>query len=118
MRPLVRQEEESQNKKHSEMEISSPNSTVQNDATDFDEPLVGDCQHCLPYHPIMSKKVGISFDISYDEVPLQSNEPEVNEENETSKEPSVPASPIKTDKSVNQRRRNTINMPFVQKIQC
>ena len=47
----------------------------------------------------MSKKVGISFDISYDEVPLQSNEPEVNEENETSKEPSVPASPVKTDKS-------------------
>ena len=58
----------------------------------------------------------IGIYISYDDVPLQSNEPEVNEENETSKEPSVPASPVKTDKSVNQRRRNTINMPFVQKI--
>ena len=41
----------------------------------------------------------ISFDISYDDLPLQSNEPEENEENETSKEPSVPASPVKTDKS-------------------
>ena len=112
--PLLAKKKKVRTKKHSEMEISPLNSTVQNDATDFDVPLVGDCQHCLPYHPIMSKKVGISFDISYDYVPLQSNEPEVNEENETSKEPSVPASPVKTDKSVNQRRRNTINISFVQ----
>ena len=41
----------------------------------------------------------ISFDISYDDLPLQTNEPEVIEENEISKEPSVPASPVKTDKS-------------------
>ena len=47
----------------------------------------------------MSKKEGISFDTSYDDIPLQSNEPEVNEENETSKGPSGPASPVKTDKS-------------------
>ena len=33
----------------------------------------------------------VSFDISYDHVPLQTNELEVNEENETSKQPSVPA---------------------------
>ena len=58
--------------------------------------------------------ISMSFDISYDDVPLQSNEPEVNEEKETSKEPSVPASPVKTGKSVNQHRRNMINMPFVQ----
>ena len=55
----------------------------------------------------------MSFDISYDDVPLQSNEPEVNEEKETSKEPSVPASPVKTGKSVNQRKRNVISMPFL-----
>ena len=40
-----------------------------------------------------------SFDISYDYVPLQSNEPEVNEENETSKQSSVPTSAVKTEKS-------------------
>ena len=57
----------------------------------------------------------MSFDISYNDVALQSNEAEVNEEKETSKEPSVPASPpVKTGKSVNQRRRNMIDMPFVQ----
>ena len=56
----------------------------------------------------------MSFDISYNDVPLHSNEPEVNEEKETSKEPSVPASPVKTCKSVNQHRRNMINMPFLQ----
>ena len=56
----------------------------------------------------------MSFDISYNDVALQSNEAEVNEEKETSKEPSVPASPVKTGKSVNQHRRNMINMPFVQ----
>ena len=56
----------------------------------------------------------MSFNISYNDVPLQSNEPEVNEEKETSKESSVPASPVKTVKSVNQHRRNMINMPFVQ----
>ena len=56
----------------------------------------------------------MSFDISYNDVPLQSNEPEVNEEKETSKEPSVAASPAKTGKSVNQRKRNMINMLFVQ----
>ena len=57
----------------------------------------------------------MSFDISYNDVALQSNEAEVNEEKETSKEPSVPASPpVKTGTSVNQRRRNMINMLFVQ----
>ena len=83
---MLAKKKRARTKKHSEMEISPLNSTIQNDSTDFDEPLVGDCQHCLPYHPITSKKVGISFDISYDDVPLQSNEPEVNEQNETSKE--------------------------------
>ena len=58
--------------------------------------------------------ISMSFDISYNDVPLQSNEPEINEEKETSKEPSVTASPVKTGKSVNQHRRNMINMPFVQ----
>ena len=51
----------------------------------------------------MSKKVpyilGISFKISCDNVPLQSNKPEVNVENETSKQPSVSTSPRKADKS-------------------
>ena len=56
----------------------------------------------------------MSFDISYNDVPLQSNEPEVNEEKETSKKPSVQTSPVKTGKSVNQNRQNIINMPFVQ----
>ena len=37
----------------------------------------------------------LSFNISYDSVPLQSNEPEVNEEYETSKQPSVSTSPAK-----------------------
>ena len=59
----------------------------------------------------------MSFDISYDDVPLQSNEPEVNEEKETSKEPSVPASPVKTGKSVNQRKRNVVSMPFLCKVE-
>ena len=58
--------------------------------------------------------ISISFDISYNDVPLQSNEPEVNEEKETSKKPSVQTSPVKTGKSVNQNRQNIINMPFVQ----
>ena len=56
----------------------------------------------------------MSFNISYNDAPLQSNEPEVNEEKESSKEPPVLASPVKTGKSVNQHRRNMINMPFVQ----
>ena len=43
-------------KKHSEMKISPLNSTVQNNAADFDEPIVGDCQHCSPYHTIMMSK--------------------------------------------------------------
>ena len=43
MRPLVSCKKESQSKKHSKMEISPLNSTVQNDATDFDESLVGYC---------------------------------------------------------------------------
>lgn len=46
----------------------------------------------------MSKKY-VSFDISYDDVPSHSNEPEINEGNETSKKPSLPTSPVKTDKS-------------------
>ena len=49
--------------------------------------------------PSHDEQENISFDISYDDVPSQSSEPEVNEKNETSKEPSVPASPVKTDKS-------------------
>ena len=39
------------------MEISALNSNVQNEATDSDEPLLGDCQHCPSYHPMMSKKI-------------------------------------------------------------
>ena len=80
------------------MEISPLNSTVQNDTTDFDEPLVGDTSilFTIPSH---DEQESISFDISYNDVPLQSNEHELNEENETSKEPSVPASPVKTHKS-------------------
>ena len=49
--------------------------------------------------PLFIEQESISFNISYDIVPLQCNEPEVNEENETSKQPSVPTSPVKTDKS-------------------
>ena len=60
--------------------------------------------------------ISMSFDITYNDVPLQSNEPEVNAEKETSKEPSAPASPAKTGKSVNHRKRNMINMPFVQSL--
>ena len=57
----------------------------------------------------------MSFDTIYNDVLLQSNEPEVNEEKETSNEPFVPASPpVKTGKSVNQHRQNMINVPFVQ----
>ena len=41
--------------------------------------------------PSHDEQESISFDINYDDVPLQSNEPEVVEENETPKEPSVPA---------------------------
>ena len=59
-------------------------------------------------------EISLSFNTSYNDAPLQSNEPEVNEEKESSKEPPVPASPVKTGKSVNQHRRNMINMPFVQ----
>ena len=55
----------------------------------------------------------MSFDISYNDVPLQSNEPEVNEEKETLKKPSVPTSPVKTGQSV-KNRQNIINMPFAQ----
>ena len=56
----------------------------------------------------------MSFNIGYNDTPLQSNEPEVNEEKESSKEPPVPALPVKNGKSVNQHRRNMINMPSVQ----
>ena len=79
------------------MEMSPLNSTVQNDTTDFDEALVGDTSilFTIPSH---DEQESISFDISYDDVPLQSNEHELNDENETSKEPSVPASPVKTYK--------------------
>ena len=82
--------------KHSESEISPLNSTVQYDATDFDEPLAGDISTLFTIPPHDDQEI-ISFDISYDYVPLQSNEPEVNEENKTSKQPSVLA--VKTDKS-------------------
>ena len=86
-------------KKHSESEISPLNSTVQNDKTDFDEqPLVGEMS-TLSTIPPYNEQESISFNISYGNVPLQSNEPEENEENETSKQPSVPTSPVKTDKS-------------------
>ena len=77
------------------MEISPLNSNVQNDTTDFDEILVGDMS-ALSTIPPHDEQERISFDISYDDVALQSNEPVVNEENDTSKEPSVPTSPVKT----------------------
>ena len=77
------------------MEISPLNSNVQNDTTDFDEILVGDMS-TLSTIPPHDEQERISFDISYDDVALQSNEPVVNEENDTSKEPSVPTSPVKT----------------------
>ena len=67
--PLLAKKKKVRTKKHSEMEIYPLNSTLQNDATDFDEPLVGDCQHCLPSHPIINRNVGISFDISYGNLP-------------------------------------------------
>ena len=50
----------------------------------------------LPPH---DEQESISFNISYDDVLLQSNEPEVNEVNETSKQSSVSTSLVKTDKS-------------------
>ena len=65
--------------------------------------------------PSHDEQESISFDISYDNVPLQSNEPEVNEENETSKEPSVPASPVKTDKS-RQMKFDKLVMPTLASI--
>ena len=77
------------------MEISPLNSNVQNDTTDFDEILVGDMS-TLSTIPPHDEQERIFFDISYDNVALQSNEPVVNEENDTSKEPSVPTSPVKT----------------------
>ena len=83
------------------MEISPLNSTVQNDATDFDELLLGFCQYCSTYHPMISKRkysYPLILVMTYD-VPLQFSEPGVNEESKTSKEPSVQASPVKTDKS-------------------
>ena len=46
--PLLAKKKKVRTKKHSEMEISPLNSTVQNNATYFNEPLVGDCQHCSP----------------------------------------------------------------------
>ena len=66
------------------MEMSPLNSTVQNDTTDFDEALVGDTSilFTMPSH---DEEESISFDISYEDVPLQSNEHELNDENETSK---------------------------------
>ena len=98
---LLNKKKKVRTKKHSEMEISPLNSTVQNDATDFDELLLGFCQHCPTYHPMISNRkysYPLILVMTYD-VPLQFSEPEVNEENKTSKEPSVPASPVKTDKS-------------------
>ena len=83
---------------HSESEISTLNSTVQYDATDFGEPLAEDTSALSTILPHVDQE-NVSFDISYDYVPLQSNEPEVNEENETSKKSSVPTSAVKTDKS-------------------
>ena len=77
------------------MEIAPLNSNVQNDTTDFDEILVGDMS-TLSTIPPHDEQERIFFDISYDNVALQSNEPVVNEENDTSKEPSVPTSPVKT----------------------
>ena len=84
-------------KKHNKSEISPLNSTVQNDETDFDEPLVGDMS-TLSTIPPFNEEESVSFNISYDNVPLQCNEPEANEKNETSKQPSVPIAPVKTDK--------------------
>ena len=74
------------------MEISPLNSNVQNDTTDFDKILVGDMS-TLSTIPPHDEQERIFFDISYDNVALQSNEPVVNEENDTSKEPT---SPVKT----------------------
>ena len=88
--PLLAKKNKVRTKKRSEMETYSLNSTVQNDATDFDEPLVRDML-TLSTIPSHDEQESISFDINYDDVPLLSNEPEVVEENETSKEPSVPA---------------------------
>ena len=85
-------------KNNSESEISPRNSTVENDATDFDEPLVWDMS-TLSTIPSHDEQESISFDISYGDVPLTSNEPEVNEQNETLKQASVPTSPVKTNKS-------------------
>ena len=62
--------------------------------------------------PSHDEQESLSFDISYDDVPLQFKEAEVNEENETSKEPSVPVSPVKTHKPT----QTKYNMPFVQKL--
>ena len=60
------------------MEISPLSSTVQNDATDLYEPIVGDCQHCPPYHTMMSIKVYPLILVMtvplVPLVPLQSNE--------------------------------------------
>ena len=72
-------------------------------------PLVSQEEESENNETLWNGNISMSFDISYNDVPLQSNEPEVNEEKETSKEPSVAASP-----QTNQRKRNMINMPFVQ----
>lgn len=57
------------------------------------------CQHCPPYRYINNEQESILFNISYEKLPLQSNEPKVNEVNEMSKNLSVPTSLLKTDKS-------------------
>ena len=71
---------------------------MQNNETDFGEPLVVDMS-TLPTIPPDDEQISISFNMSYDDVPSQSNEPEVHEKNETSKQPFVPISQVKTDKS-------------------
>ena len=96
--PLLAKKKKVRTKKHNESEISPLNSTVQNDKTDFEEPLVGDMSTFSTIPPL-NEEESISFNISYDDVPLHSNEPEVNEQNENSKQSSVPTSPVKTDKS-------------------
>ena len=57
-----------------------------------------------PHHKLES----IFFNISYGNVPLKFNKPEVNEKNETAKQPSLPASPVKTDKSTQAKCINMI----------
>ena len=69
--------------------------------------LVGDMS-TLSTIPSNHKLKNIFFNISYGNVPLKSNKPEVNEKNETAKQPSLPASPVKTDKSTQAKCINMI----------